>query len=115
MELKDANNILEIKANTKDLTLPQANQIEKTLTTQPIIKKEKQKEEKNMLNFLNEKMKEMETEYDQTEHLIIDLGHAFTKIGFSGEDQPRLCIPSIYGKLKGDLIDKKSELSFEIK
>ena len=41
-------------------------------------------------------MKEMETQFDIEENLVIDIGSAFTKIGFSGEDLPRTIIPSIY-------------------
>ncbi len=71
-------------------------------------------DDKNMLNFLTNKMKEMETEYDLQEHLVLDLGSAFTKIGFSGEDLPKMLIPSIYASLN-EKFDKKSEISFEIK
>lgn len=66
-------------------------------------------DDKNMLRFLENKMKEMETEFDLEENLVIDLGSAFTKVGFSGEDLPRFVIPSIYSSLKNDP-NKKSEL-----
>jgi actin-related protein len=68
-----------------------------------------------MLNFLTNKMKEMETEFDIQEHLVLDLGNAFTKVGFSGEDLPKLLMPSIFGNLQNEKLDKKSEISFEIK
>jgi actin len=71
------------------------------------------KDDKNMLGFLNSKMREMETEYDLDEHLVIDLGHAFTKIGFSGENSPFLIEPSIYSTLKE--LNKKDEITFEAK
>ncbi len=76
-------------------------------------KKIEKKDDKNMLGFLNSKMKEMETEYDLEEHLVIDLGHAFTKIGYSGEDSPFLIEPSIRSTLKET--DKKDEITFEAK
>ena len=75
---------------------------------------EKVIDDKNMLTFLTNKMKEMETEYDIQEHLVLDLGSAFTKIGFSGEDLPKMLMPSIYASLN-EKFDKKSEISFEIK
>lgn len=71
------------------------------------------KDDKNMLGFLNLKMREMETDYDLEEHLVLDLGHAFTKIGFSGENSPFLIEPSIYSTLKE--LDKKDEITFEAK
>lgn len=55
---------------------------------------------KNMLKFLQSKMKEIETQFDQEENIVIDLGHAYAKIGFSGEDLPRVIIPSIFSSLK---------------
>ena len=69
-------------------------------------------DEKNMLRCLEIKMKEMETEFDVEENLVIDLGSAYTKIGFSGEDLPRLIIPSIFASLKSDP-NKKSEINLE--
>ena len=71
--------------------------------TKPGQKKEKvikQSEDVRMMNMLNSKVKEMETEFDLTEHLVIDLGNAYTKIGFSGEDLPKEIIPSLYARNK---------------
>ena len=51
---------------------------------------EKNIDDKNMYPFLQSKMKEMETEFDTVEHIVIDIGTATTKIGFSGEDMPRV-------------------------
>lgn len=68
-------------------------------------------EDARMRLMLNNKMKEMETEFDVNEHIVIDLGNAITKIGFSGEDLPTLCIPSIYAKNKISDIDKKNEIA----
>lgn len=114
MDFDDTKKLLDIRNNIKDeaISLNTANNILKTHTP---IAEEKIVEDKNMLNFLTNKMKEMETEYDQIQHLVIDLGHAYTKIGFSGEDLPTYIMPSIYSDLRNELIDKKSELSFEIK
>ena len=79
--------------------------------TKPGQKKEKvikQSEDVRMMNMLNSKVKEMETEFDLTEHLVIDLGNAYTKIGFSGEDLPKEIIPSLYARNK--MFDKKNEI-----
>ena len=51
----------------------------------------------------------METEFDIGEHLVIDLGNAYTKIGFSGEDLPKEIIPSLYARNK--MFDKKNEIA----
>ena len=53
-----------------------------------------------MMNMLHSKIKEMETEFDLTEHLVIELGNAYTKIGFSGEDLPKEIIPSLTNYLQ---------------
>ena len=79
--------------------------------TKPGQKKEKvikQSEDVRMMNMLDSKVREMETEFDLTEHLVIDLGNAYTKIGFSGEDLPKEIIPSLYARNK--MFDKKNEI-----
>ena len=68
-------------------------------------------EDARMRLMLNNKMKEMETEFDLNEHIVIDLGNALTKIGFSGKDLPVVTIPSIYAKNKMADSDKKNEIS----
>ena len=71
-------------------------------------------EDNRMMSLLVNKMREMETEYDVTEHIVIDLGNAYTKIGFSGEDLPRLKTPSVWAESRLDH-EKKNEFNFEIK
>jgi actin, other eukaryote len=46
----------------------------------------------------------MEVFFDQEEFVVIDNGTAFIKAGFSGQDLPRLVIPTIMGE-KVELID----------
>jgi len=115
--LDGANKVSDLKNKVKDnLTNKDAGGSKNAKQTANAIDEEKTIDDKNMLSFLEGKMKEMETEYDIIETLVIDMGNAYTKIGFSGEDLPRLIVPSIYGSLKEDINDKKSEiLSFEIK
>ena len=79
--------------------------------TKPGQKKEKvikKSEDSRMMAMLESKIKEMETEFDINEHLVIDLGNAYTKIGFSGEDLPKEIIPSLYARNK--MFDKKNEI-----
>ena len=68
----------------------------------------KKSEDARMMAMLDSKVREMETEFDLSEHLVIDLGNAYTKIGFSGEDLPKEIIPSIYARNK--MFDKKNEI-----
>jgi len=114
--LDSANKVLELKNKVGGGNDKQGGGSKGSKQTSSNIDDEKIIDDKNMLSFLENKMKEMETEYDIVENLVIDLGNAYTKIGFSGEDLPRIIIPSIYGSLKEDINDKKSEImSFEIK
>ena len=68
----------------------------------------KKSEDSRMMAMLESKIKEMETEFDLSEHLVIDLGNAYTKIGLSGEDLPKEIIPSLYARNK--MFDKKNEI-----
>ena len=68
----------------------------------------KKSEDARMMEQLDNKVREMETEFDLNEHLVIDLGNAYTKIGFSGEDLPKEIIPSLYARNK--MFDKKNEI-----
>ncbi len=60
-----------------------------------------------MLGQIDSKVREMETEFDMSEYLVIDLGNAYTKIYFSGEDLPKEIIQLLYPRNK--LFDKKKE------
>lgn len=113
MNINETKKILDIKGDLSN-QVPGGNKVDGTFNKSRAIGEEKVIDDKNMLNFLTNKMKEMETEYDVQEHLVLDLGSAFTKIGFSGEDLPKLLMPSIYASLN-EKFDKKSEISFEIK
>ena len=113
MNINDTKKILDVKG---DLNMQGggANKDGGTFNKSRTMGEDKVIDDKNMLSFLTNKMKEMETEYDIQEHLVLDLGSAFTKIGFSGEDLPKMQMPSIYASLN-EQFDKKSEISFEIK
>jgi len=90
--------------------------IEKNITVEGKLgeKSIKMSEDNKMMNMLQSKRKEMETDFDVSESLVIDLGNAVTKIGFSGEDLPRLIIPSVIGESRiSD--DRKNNFTFEIK
>lgn len=116
MNINDTKKVLDIKGDLGHQQIGgQKNDSNQNNTKSKSLGEEKMVDDKNMLNFLTNKMKEMETEFDLNEHLVIDLGNAFTKVGFSGEDLPKCFMPSIFGSLQNEKFDKKSEISFEIK
>jgi actin-related protein len=49
------------------------------------------------MTAIQERLKKMEIFFDQKEYLVIDNGTGFIKAGFSGEDLPRLIIPTVVG------------------
>ena len=50
------------------------------------------------MSAIQEKLKKMEIFFDQEEFLVIDNGTGFVKAGFSGQDLPRLTIPTVVGE-----------------
>ena len=50
------------------------------------------------MSAIEEKLKKMEIRFDQEEYVVIDNGTAFVKAGFSGQDLPRLIIPTVVGE-----------------
>ena len=49
------------------------------------------------MTAIQERLKKMETFFDQKEFVVVDHGTGFVKAGFSGEDLPRCVIPSVVG------------------
>lgn len=50
------------------------------------------------MSAIQEKLKKMEIFFDETEFVVIDNGTGFVKAGFSGQDLPRLIIPTVVGE-----------------
>lgn len=46
---------------------------------------------------IQDKLKSMEILFDQEEFLVIDNGTGYIKAGFSGQDLPRIVIPTVVG------------------
>jgi actin-related protein len=40
----------------------------------------------------------MEVRFDESEVIVIDMGSGFIKAGYSGEDLPRVVIPTVIGE-----------------
>jgi actin-related protein len=71
------------------------------------------------MSAIQEKLKKMEIFFDQEEFLVIDNGTGFIKAGFSGQDLPRLVIPTVVGSYKeavdSTLINPNSQEDMEPK
>ena len=49
------------------------------------------------MTAIHDRLKKMEIFFDQKEYLVIDHGTGYIKAGFSGEDLPRLIVPTVVG------------------
>jgi actin-related protein len=50
------------------------------------------------MSQIEEKLKNMEVRFDQEEFVVIDNGSGYIKAGFSGQDLPRIVIPTVIGE-----------------
>ena len=50
------------------------------------------------MSSIEEKLKKMEVRFDQEEFVVIDNGTGFIKAGFSGQDLPRIIMPTVMGE-----------------
>ena len=47
----------------------------------------------------------MEVRFDESETIVVDLGTGFIKAGYSGEDLPRVVIPTVLGERQHQAIE----------
>jgi len=57
------------------------------------LKQNKTKGEKRK-EKINEQIAQMESTVDKQPFIVMDLGSKYIKVGFSGEDRPRITIPN---------------------
>lgn len=57
----------------------------------------------------------MEVRFDESETVVIDLGSGFIKAGYSGEDLPRVVIPTVIGEKMTQVEDTMNNNSGETK
>ena len=50
-------------------------------------------------------MQNMEIRFDESEVIVVDIGTGFIKAGFSGEDLPRVVIPTVIGERESAIAD----------
>jgi actin len=60
------------------------------------------------MSQIEEKLKQMEVRFDQEEFVVIDNGSGYIKAGFSGQDLPRIIMPTVIGE-KIELIDPNQQ------
>jgi actin-related protein len=56
------------------------------------------------MSKIESKLREMEIRFDEEECVVIDNGTGFIKAGFSGQDLPRIVMPTCIGE-KTEIID----------
>ena len=50
----------------------------------------------------------MEIRFDESEVIVVDMGTGFIKAGFSGEDLPRVVIPTVVGERENTAVAEDS-------
>ena len=45
----------------------------------------------------------MEVRFDEAEVIVVDVGTGFIKAGYSGEDMPRVVIPTVMGEKESEI------------
>lgn len=64
---------------------------------------DKKVEKKDKTSAIEKRLQKMEIRFDQGEEfVVVDLGSGFIKVGFSGEDLPRVVIPTCMGEKLAD-------------
>ena len=61
-------------------------------------------DEKLMSSKIGQKLNSMDIKFDQEEFVVIDNGTGFIKAGFSGQDLPRIVMPTVIGE-KTEIVD----------
>jgi len=47
----------------------------------------------------------MEVRFDESEVIVVDMGTGFIKAGYSGEDLPRVIIPTVIGERENEILE----------
>lgn len=50
------------------------------------------------MSAIQKRLSNMEIRFDESDVIVVDLGSGFIKAGFSGEDVPRVVIPTVIGE-----------------
>jgi len=50
------------------------------------------------MSAIQKRLSNMEIRFDESDVIVVDLGSGFIKAGYSGEDLPRVVIPTVIGE-----------------
>ena len=76
------------------------------------------------MSAIQKRLKKMEVRFDEEEFVVVDMGTGTVKAGYSGEDLPRVVIPTVMAEkeievdqgtsnpIQGDQIKKKLHHTF---
>lgn len=61
------------------------------------------------MSAIQKRLSNMEVRFDESEVIVIDMGSGFIKAGYSGEDLPRVVIPTIIGERENTQEDNSTQ------
>ena len=53
------------------------------------------------MSAIQKRLSNMEIRFDESDVIVVDIGSGFIKAGYSGEDLPRVVIPTVIGEVLG--------------
>ena len=61
------------------------------------------------MSAIQKRLSNMEVRFDESEVVVIDMGSGFIKAGYSGEDLPRVVIPTVIGERENTVEDGSTQ------
>jgi len=61
------------------------------------------------MSAIQKRLSNMEVRFDESEVIVIDMGSGFIKAGYSGEDLPRVVIPTVIGEKENVVEDGSTQ------
>ena len=61
------------------------------------------------MSAIQKRLSNMEVRFDESEVIVIDMGSGFIKAGYSGEDLPRVVIPTVIGERENTVEDGSTQ------
>ena len=55
------------------------------------------------MSAIQKRLKKMEVRFDEEEFVVVDMGTGTVKAGYSGEDMPRVVIPTVMGEKESEI------------
>ena len=57
------------------------------------------------MSAIQKRLQNMEIRFDESEVIVVDVGTGYIKAGYSGEDLPRVVLPTIIGMHENSSVD----------